>query len=135
MADEPVSAYREPLAARARRWARRHRTAVASAAVAAGLTLADLAAVALVQSRANALLVAERSRVQQRYTLAADAIRLFHGEVSEDLLLKEAKFGGLRSKLLRARPTSTDGSRACSAIRPTATRGPRSAGSTTSWAS
>ena len=30
LADEPVRAYREPLAARARRWARRHRTLVAS---------------------------------------------------------------------------------------------------------
>src|SRR5262249_60536230 len=28
LADEPVTAYREPLAARAGRWARRHRTAV-----------------------------------------------------------------------------------------------------------
>ena len=32
LADEPVSAYREPLAARLARWARRHRTAVAGAA-------------------------------------------------------------------------------------------------------
>ena len=30
-----------------------------------------------------------------------DAIKLFHGEVSEDLLLKEKKFEGLRRKLLR----------------------------------
>ncbi len=29
------------------------------------------------------------------------AIKLFHGEVSEDLLLKEREFDGLRSKLLR----------------------------------
>jgi serine/threonine-protein kinase len=33
LAGEPVSAYREPLAARARRWARRNRTAVASGVV------------------------------------------------------------------------------------------------------
>ena len=30
-----------------------------------------------------------------------DAVRLFHGEVSEDLLLKEKPFETLRSKLLR----------------------------------
>ena len=34
MADEPVSAWREPISRRARRWARRNRTAVATAAVA-----------------------------------------------------------------------------------------------------
>ncbi len=35
-----------------------------------------------------------------------DAIKLFHGEVSEDLLMKEKQFDGLRTKLLKARPTS-----------------------------
>ena len=30
-----------------------------------------------------------------------EAIKLFHGEVSEDLLLKEKQFEGLRAKLLR----------------------------------
>jgi serine/threonine-protein kinase len=39
-ADEPVSAWREPLSRRARRWARRHRTAVAVGASAAALLLA-----------------------------------------------------------------------------------------------
>ncbi len=34
LADEPVSAWREPLSVRARRWARRHRTAVTGAAAA-----------------------------------------------------------------------------------------------------
>jgi tetratricopeptide (TPR) repeat protein len=33
LADEPVAAYREPAAARARRWAKRHRTLVSAAAV------------------------------------------------------------------------------------------------------
>ncbi len=33
LADEPVAAYREPFAARARRWAKRHRTLVSAAAV------------------------------------------------------------------------------------------------------
>ncbi len=30
-----------------------------------------------------------------------DAVKLFHGEVSEDLLLKEKPFAELRTKLLR----------------------------------
>jgi serine/threonine protein kinase len=56
MADEPVSAYREPLSARARRWARRHRTGVSGAAAALLAGLIGLAAVAAVQSQANAAL-------------------------------------------------------------------------------
>jgi tetratricopeptide (TPR) repeat protein len=53
-ADEPVSAWREPPSRRARRWARRHRTAVTGAAAAALAGLVGLAAVAAVQTRANA---------------------------------------------------------------------------------
>jgi tetratricopeptide (TPR) repeat protein/tRNA A-37 threonylcarbamoyl transferase component Bud32 len=56
MADEPVSAYREPLSARARRWARHHRTGVTGAAAALLAGVIGLAAVAAVQSRANAAL-------------------------------------------------------------------------------
>jgi serine/threonine-protein kinase len=41
LADEPVGAYREPLRARAGRWARRHRVLVAATAV--GLLVASLA--------------------------------------------------------------------------------------------
>ena len=53
MADEPVSAWREPLARRALRWARRNRTAVASAAVALLAGVVGLAAVLAVQTRAK----------------------------------------------------------------------------------
>jgi serine/threonine protein kinase/tetratricopeptide (TPR) repeat protein len=52
-------------------------------------------------TQANAELTAEREKVQARFDLARDAIRLFHGEVSEDLLLKEKQFEDLRHKLLR----------------------------------
>jgi eukaryotic-like serine/threonine-protein kinase len=40
-------------------------------------------------------------REAERFNLAMDAIKLFHGEVSEDLLLKEKQFEKLRAKLLR----------------------------------
>jgi serine/threonine protein kinase/tetratricopeptide (TPR) repeat protein len=53
MADEPVSAWREPLARRARRWAWRNRTAVAAVAVALVAGVVGLGAVAGVQARAN----------------------------------------------------------------------------------
>jgi eukaryotic-like serine/threonine-protein kinase len=135
MADEPVTAWKEPFARRARRWMNRNRTVVTALAAAALVALAGLGAVAAVQThangaltalnrqltesnakvirannqlsaanekitQANAELVAEREKVQARFDLARDAIRLFHGEVSEDLLLKERQFEGLRRKLL-----------------------------------
>ena len=53
-ADEPVTAWHEPLARRARRWARRNRTAVTAAAVAVLVALAGMASVLAVQARANA---------------------------------------------------------------------------------
>jgi eukaryotic-like serine/threonine-protein kinase len=122
MADEPVAAWREPLARRARRWARRNRTAVTAAAVAVLMALAGMTSVLAVQARANAGLklsndalvdanarvrtanadlVAANERERARFNLAMDAVGLFHGEVSEDLLLKEKPFDGLRTKLLR----------------------------------
>jgi tetratricopeptide (TPR) repeat protein len=56
MADEPVTAWREPAGDRARRWARRHRTAVASVVVALVAGIIGLAAMAGIQARANGLL-------------------------------------------------------------------------------
>jgi serine/threonine protein kinase len=56
VADEPVSACCESWARRARRWGRRHRTAVAAAAVAVLAGLIGLGAVAAVQARAHAAL-------------------------------------------------------------------------------
>jgi serine/threonine protein kinase/tetratricopeptide (TPR) repeat protein len=53
MADEPVTAWPEPLARRARRWAKRNRTAVTAAAVALLAGVVGLGAVAGVQARAN----------------------------------------------------------------------------------
>jgi serine/threonine-protein kinase len=122
MADEPVSAWREPFARRARRWARRNRTAVSSLAASVLVALAGMASVLAVQARANAGLkqsndalvdanarvrtanadlLAANERERARFNLAMDAVGLFHGEVSEDLLLREKPFEGLRTKLLR----------------------------------
>jgi serine/threonine protein kinase/tetratricopeptide (TPR) repeat protein len=52
--------------------------------------------------RANEQLHAANVRERQRFELAMDAIKLFHGEISKDLLLKERNFEKLRSKLLHA---------------------------------
>ena len=122
LADEPVSAWREPLARRARRWARRNRTLVTAAGAAVLVALVGTAAVLAVQTRANATLHAANTelavanakatrantelatsiqREQARFELAQEAIRIFHTGVSEDLLLKQKEFGALRTKLLR----------------------------------
>ena len=41
------------------------------------------------------------AREKQRFNLAMEAIKFFHGEVSEDLLMKQKQFDGLRTKLLK----------------------------------
>ena len=109
MADEPVSAWREPIARQARRWARRNRTKVTAAAVALIAGVFGLSAVLVVQARANASLAEanselsrSRAAVQARYQLAVDAIRTFHTGVSQDFLLRQTEFKGLRDKLLAA---------------------------------
>jgi tetratricopeptide (TPR) repeat protein len=129
-ADEPVSAWREPLARRARRWGRRNRTAVTAGAVAVLALLFGTAAVLAVQteansvlkrsnlaladanarvtkananlSQANTALAAAKDREAARFNLAMEAIKLFHGEVGDDLVLKEDQFKPLRDKLLKA---------------------------------
>jgi serine/threonine-protein kinase len=123
MADEPVSAWREPLSRRARRWAKQNRTAVTAAAVALLAGVAGLSAVLVVQTQAkteiagalgretsankalaagNEALSRSRAAVQARYDLAVDAIQTFHTGVSEDFLLKEEKFKELRDRLLKS---------------------------------
>ena len=55
-ADEPVTAWREPFSWRARRWARRRRTAVTAAAAALLAGVVGLSALAAEQARSNAAL-------------------------------------------------------------------------------
>jgi serine/threonine-protein kinase len=108
IADEPVSAYREPWSRRARRWRRRNRTAVTGGAVAVVALLFGTAAVLAVQTKANAdlsqantALAAAKDREAARFKLAMEAIKLFHGEVGDDLVLKADQFKPLRDKLLK----------------------------------
>ena len=107
-ADEPVSAWREPLTRRARRWARRNRTAVTAGVVAMLALLIGTSTVLAVQTRANAnlsrantALAAAKDREAARFGLAMEAIKLFHGEVGDDLVLRADQFKPLRDKLLK----------------------------------
>ena len=122
LADEPVSAWREPFARRAGRWARRNRSLMTAGSAAVLVALAGLAAVLAVQTRANVRLrqanvdlgianasvnqantdlQAANERERQRFDLAVEAIRRYHTDVSEDFLLKQDQFKDLRDRLLR----------------------------------
>jgi tetratricopeptide (TPR) repeat protein len=114
MADEPVSARREPLAERVRRWVRRHRTGATTVAVAALVALVGSAAVLSVQARANRDLMRANERERRanqdlaaanahmlaRFDLALEAIKRFHTGVSEDMLLKNDTLKSVRDRLL-----------------------------------
>ncbi len=69
MSDEPVAVRREPVVARARRWGRRHRTAVAASAAGLATLALGLAVAAVVLARANDRLA--RARDETLKSLAA----------------------------------------------------------------
>ena len=75
MADEAVSARREPLAERTRRWMRRRRTTVTAAAAAMLVALVGLAVVLAMQARANHDLTAANGRERARFDLAMESIK------------------------------------------------------------
>ncbi len=123
LAYEPVVAAPPSRAYRLRKFVRKHRGAVIAASLVLLALLGGLAAVAAVQTVANARLAASlvretnantalneangqltksRAAVQARYELATDAIKTFHTGVSEDFLLKEEKFKDLRNRLLKS---------------------------------
>jgi serine/threonine protein kinase/tetratricopeptide (TPR) repeat protein len=93
MADEPVTAWREPLSRRARRWARRNRTAVTAAAA-----LLLTAVVAL--SVSTVLISREKSRAEQSFRQARQAVDDYFTTVSESKLLNVPGLQPLRKDLL-----------------------------------
>ena len=96
MADEPVSAWREPLARRAARWARRHRTVVAGAA-------AVLLVAAVVGLSIGAVLInRERAKAEANFRQARAAVDQYFTTVSESKLLDVPGLQPLRKELLDA---------------------------------
>ena len=79
----------------------------------------DLALANPCTGEANRELETANQRERARFDLALEAIKTFHGGVSEDVLLKERQFDGLRTKLLLAPRNSTSGWRISSKGRPT----------------
>src|SRR5262249_44312055 len=92
LADEPVSAWREPWRQRARRWVKRHRTLVSAGAAAALVAMAGLAGATVLLGAANdrersARQVAQqqeqeareqRDKAEHNFKLARDAVDRFH---------------------------------------------------------
>jgi serine/threonine-protein kinase len=107
LADEPVSAYPEPLAARCGRWVRRHRTAVtgavaavAVAAVCLGAATVLLTAARAGEHRAKVLAEQQRDRARDHFELARHAVDRFYTRVSESPELKAHGLEKLRTSLL-----------------------------------
>jgi serine/threonine protein kinase len=109
LADEPVAAYDEPWTVRARRWTRRHRTAVATSLGVWSMAVVGLVVFALLVGAknralgvANGALAAQRQQAEQRATLAMDAIARFHDAVAREPVLKnDSALADLRTNLLR----------------------------------
>jgi serine/threonine-protein kinase len=114
LADEPVTAYREPVAARLGRWGRRHKTAVASGAVLL-LTAVAALAVGLVAvnaerartAQANLRLVEEQGKTQAAYQAEArrrrqarEALDAMSSEAIDDWLAKQKELTEQQKKFL-----------------------------------
>ncbi|MFO0959402.1 MAG: serine/threonine-protein kinase [Isosphaeraceae bacterium] len=116
LADERVSAYREPWTRSLNRWLAKHRTVVTGAAAAGIMLMAGLAAVAVVQTRArhdmdlkngeltelNAALEVQRNRAEEREGQAIDAVKRFRDAVADNPELKDnPSLESLRKALLK----------------------------------
>jgi serine/threonine protein kinase len=102
LADEPVSAWREPVPWRARRWTRRHRTLVTTTAAVLAVSLAGLAGFAIVLAGKNRDLSQQQQRTEAREALAIHAVKKFRDVVQDNPALKNRpEFDSLRKVLLK----------------------------------
>jgi serine/threonine-protein kinase len=102
LADEPVTAWREPLWLCARRWMRRHRTLVTSAAMLLVCSVVALAGFATVLTGKNRELSRQRQRAEEREALAIDAVKKFRDSVQANPELKNRpELDSLRQTLLK----------------------------------
>jgi serine/threonine-protein kinase len=99
LADEPISAWREPFTRRAARWAKRHRTLVTSASVLVVVALAGLSIGAVLLGRKNREIEAERARAEENFRLAKGAVDRYLTQVADSSELKAKGLEGLRTNL------------------------------------
>ena len=78
LGDEPVSAYREPVAARVRRWLRKHPKRVTAAAVLLLATVVGLAIGTVLLDKSRRLVDEQRQRAEYNYAEAVTQRQLAH---------------------------------------------------------
>jgi serine/threonine-protein kinase len=100
LADEPVSAYRDPLTVRLTRWGRRHQQLVTGGTALLLTAVAALAVGLLVVERERARTAAARAQAEANFQLAKDAVDRYLNAITEDPRLKMQDFFELRKKLL-----------------------------------
>jgi eukaryotic-like serine/threonine-protein kinase len=93
LADEPVTAWKEPLSRRVGRWARRHRTGVA---VAGALLVAGVAALGV----STVLVNRQRARAEANFQLARTAVDDMYTEVAEKWLAQESRMEPVQREFL-----------------------------------
>ncbi len=100
LADEPVTAWREPTARRARRWMRRHRVAVTSASLTliTATTLISMLFVAVAKEQGRTLAALQQAELNLEQ--AREAVDDYFVSISEETLLDEPGMQPLRKKLL-----------------------------------
>jgi eukaryotic-like serine/threonine-protein kinase len=116
LADEPVSAWKEPATVRAARWVRRHRTLVSTGGATAMVAILALATLAFVQNSANRRLniandretaarkeaESERDKAEHNFQMAQSAVDRYFTQVSEDRRLAAHGLEPLRRDLLNS---------------------------------
>ena len=90
MADEPVSAYCGPWHDRARRWSRKHRALVTSAAAVVVLGLIGSVGFTAVVTAKNRALAEQSQRAEAREQMAIEAVKRFRDVVVEEPVLKNS---------------------------------------------
>ena len=102
LADEPVSAWPEPLTVKARRWIGRHRTLVTSLASVVVVAVVGLSVAAVLLSEANRRERGARAEAEHNFKLARQAVDHYYTEVSEEDLLNQPGMDQLRKRLLES---------------------------------
>jgi serine/threonine-protein kinase len=100
LADEPVSAYRDPLLVRLGRWARRHRPLVAGTAALLVTAVVALAVTTVLVSREQARTEEQRRLAEANFHTALRAVNDMLTEVAEEQLATEPRMEKKRRALL-----------------------------------
>jgi serine/threonine-protein kinase len=100
LADEPVHAYRDPLAVRLVRWGRRHQKLVTGGTALLLTALLALAVGLTAVERERQQTAAAKAQAEEHFALAQQAVDRYLNEVTDDPHLKNQDFFALRQKVL-----------------------------------